>query len=63
MAKQFCVRTYDKNMYDGCAWSRDNCNELNSALKKGWKVVMVTPKPDYNEYILEKEFADKEVNK
>jgi hypothetical protein len=32
---------------------------LNSALKEGWKVVMVTPKPEYNEYILEKEFADK----
>ncbi|MBP5751425.1 MAG: hypothetical protein J6W60_01015 [Treponema sp.] len=32
---------------------------MNSALKEGWKVVMVTPKPGYNEYILEKEFADK----
>ena len=59
MTKQFCVRTYDSNAYD-YPWSKDNCNELNLALKEGWKVVMVTPKPDYNEYILEKEFADKE---
>ena len=63
MTKQFCVRTYDKNACNGYLWSEDTCNELNLALKEGWKVVMVTSKPEYNEYIIEKEFADKEVNK
>lgn len=58
MIKQFCVRTYDENGYDNPC-TEDNCKELNSALGKGWKVVMVTPKPEYNEYIIEKEFADK----
>lgn len=58
MIKQFCVRTYDENAY-GYKQSKDNCKELNSALEAGWKVVMVTPKPEYNEYIIEKEFADK----
>ena len=54
MIKQRCVRTYDKNAY-GYNESKFNCDELNSALEEGWKVVMVTPKPEYNEYILEKE--------
>lgn len=58
MIKQFCLRTYDTNTY-GYFESKYNCDELNSALKEGWKVVMVTPKLGYNEYILEKKFADK----
>lgn len=58
MIKQRCVRTYDMDAF-GHLWTKDNCEELNSALEAGWKVVMVTPKPEYNEYILEKEFADK----
>lgn len=58
MIEQFCVRTYNENAY-GYSESKFNCNELNSALEVGWKVVMVTPKPEYNEYIIEKEFADK----
>lgn len=58
MIEQRCVRTYDANEY-GYHRAEDNCRELYSALGAGWKVVMVTPKPNYNEYILEKEFADK----
>ena len=34
---------------------KDIKGELNDCLNDGWKVVMVTPKPDYNEYIIEKE--------
>ena len=55
MVKQKCVRTYElyygKNNYA----TKDNCKELNDCLNEGWKVVMATPKPDYNEYIIEKE--------
>ena len=54
MTEQKCVRTYDFDVSrnqttSGC------CKELNSYLEKGWKLVMVTPKPDYNEYIIERE--------
>ena len=62
MIKQKCVRTYEVN-YSGfnnnpCA--KVNCEALNSYLIDGWKVILVTPKPKYNEYIIEKEFKDKE---
>jgi hypothetical protein len=61
MTKQYCVRTYEENYSDfqnnPCA--KVNCEVLNSYLKKGWKVVRVTPKPKYNEYIIEKEINDK----
>lgn len=65
MTKQLCVRTYEEN-YSGfqnnpCA--KANCEALNSYLKEGWKIVMVTPKPRYNEYIIEKEVKDKEIEK
>ena len=57
MIKQYCVRTYEEN-YSGfqnnpCA--KVNCEVLNSFLNKGRKVVVVTPKSNYNEYIIEKE--------
>lgn len=56
MIKQKCVRTYEIN-YSGCSnpSASSNCEQLNSFLEKGWKVVMVTPKSNYNEYIIEKE--------
>ena len=60
MKKQVCVRTYETN-YSGYAnnpCADGNCGTLNDFLKKGWTVVMVTPKPHYNEYIIEKEYAD-----
>ena len=65
MTKQKCVRTYEVN-YSGfqmnpCA--KENCESLNSYLENGWKVVIVTPKSDYNEYIIEKEIKDKEIEK
>ena len=49
---------YQKNP---CA--KVNCEYLNVHLKQGWKVVMVTPKTNYNEYIIEKEIKDKEIEK
>ena len=63
MIKQYCVRTYEIN-YSGyscnpCA--KANCETLNSYLNEGWKVVTVTPKSNYNEYIIEKEVEDSEV--
>ena len=62
MIKQYCVRTYEIN-YSGysnpCA--KVNCETLNSYLNEGWKVVVVTPKSNYNEYIIEKEVKDSEV--
>ena len=63
MTKQHCVRTYEEN-YSGfqnnpCA--KANCETLNSYLNEGWKVVMVTPKSNYNEYIIEKEVEGSEV--
>lgn len=57
MKEQKCVRTYEVN-YSGCQMNpcaRENCEYLNDHLKQGWKVVMVTPKSNYNEYIIEKE--------
>ena len=54
MIKQYCVRTYEVN-YSGYQMNpcgKVNCEYLNSFLEKGWRVVMVTPKPKYNEYII-----------
>lgn len=55
MVNQKCVRTYElycgKNNYA----TENNCDELNKFLDDGWKVVMVTPKSNYNEYIVEKQ--------
>ena len=53
MKEQFCVRTYEKEPTDSC--DKSNYEELNKYLNRGWKVVMVTPKPGYNEYIIERE--------
>ena len=58
MTKQKCVRTYELYCGKSNYTTEDNCEELNDFLNEGWKVVMVTPKPDYNEYILEKEVAE-----
>ena len=55
MIKQYCVRTYDIN------YSGDSDKTLNSYLNEWWKVVMVTPKSNYNEYIIEKEVEVSEV--
>lgn len=54
MTEQKCVRTYDKD--NSCSHTtKACCEDLNSYLKCGWKIVMVTPKTDYNEYIIERE--------
>ena len=65
MIRQQCVRTYEVNYsdYQMNPCGKVNCEFLNSYLGKGWKVVMVTPKPNYNEYIIEKEIKDNEVEK
>lgn len=55
MVKQKCVRTYELYCGKSNYATEDNCKELNDFLNEGWKVVMVTPKSDYNEYIIEKE--------
>lgn len=62
MTKQYCVRTYEVNYsgFQNNPCGKVNCEFLNSYLEKGWKVVMVTPKPKYNEYIIEKEIKDNE---
>lgn len=61
MTKQLCVRTYEVNYsgYQNNPCCTVNCELLNSYLEKGWKVIMVTPKTHYNEYIIEKTFEDK----
>ena len=51
MTEQCCVRTYEVEPID----SKSNYEELNKYLDWGWKVVTVTSKPGYNEYILERE--------
>ena len=53
MVVQKCVRTYDLDCSRN-ACSTNNCKELNDCLNDGWRVVTVTPKSDYNEYIIEK---------
>lgn len=53
MKEQHCVRTYEIEHTDPC--NKSNYEELNKYLDWGWKVVMVTPKEGYNEYILERE--------
>lgn len=57
MTEQKCVRTYEINHtgYDDNPCSKENCAELNICLKEGWKIIMVTPKERYNEYIIERE--------
>lgn len=57
MTEQFCVRTYDinDNEVQNSNSEKSNYEVLNSYLDRGWKVVMVTPKPGYNEYIIERE--------
>lgn len=57
MKEQRCVRTYEVNYsgYQMNPCTEVNCDNLNSYLKFGWKVVMVTPKSNYNEYIIERE--------
>lgn len=63
MIKQYCVRTYEINYseYSDEPYAKENYETLNSYLNKGWKVVRVTPKSNYNEYIIEKEVEDSEV--
>jgi hypothetical protein len=65
MIKQRCVRTYEERYtgYQSNPCAAVNCEYLNSFLEKGWKVVMVTPKSNYNEYIIEKEIEDSKENK
>lgn len=64
MIKQKCVRTYEVNYsgYNNNPCATVNCEYLNSLLEKGWKVVMVTPKSNYNEYIIEKEIKEENNN-
>ena len=54
MTEQKCVRTYDKNEFSNNE-TRVCCKELNPYLEKGWKVVFITSKVDYIEYIIERE--------
>lgn len=55
MVVQKCVRTYELYYGGDNYLTKNDCNELNDYLNNGWRVVMVTPKPHYNEYIIEKE--------
>ena len=57
MKEQYCVRTYDidNNEVQNNNSEKSNYEILNSYLDKGWEVVIVTPKPGYNEYIIERE--------
>lgn len=50
MKEQYCVRTYDinDNEVQNNNSEKSNYEVLNSYLDRGWKVVMVTPKPGYN---------------
>jgi hypothetical protein len=50
--------------FSGCInpSAASNCKQLNSFLEEGWKVVMVTPKSNYNEYIIEKEVKENNNN-
>ena len=57
MTEQKCIRTYEIN-YSGYQMNpcmEVNCEVLNSYLKQGWKVVFITPKEKYTEYIIERE--------
>ena len=54
MTEQKCVRTYDNIDYNSCVESICS-KELNSLLERGWKVVFITPRPTYTEYIIERE--------
>lgn len=51
--QQKCVRTYDRAA--GTCSTSYCCTELSEYLKYGWKVVFVTPRTDYTEYIIERE--------
>ena len=64
MTKQCCVRTYEVNYsgYRNNPCGKENCELLNSYLENGWKVIVVTPKSNYNEYIIEKEIKDSKEN-
>ena len=57
MKEQYWVRTYDidNNEVQNNNSEKSNYEILNSYLDRGWKVVMVTPKPGYNEYIIERD--------
>ena len=56
MKEQYCVRTYDIDNNEVQNNSDKSSHDvLNSYLDRGWKVVMVTPKPGYNEYIIERD--------
>ena len=57
MKEQRCVRTYDidNNEVQNNNSEKSNYEVLNSYLDKGWEVVIVKPKPGYNEYIIERE--------
>lgn len=53
MTEQKCVRTYDHT--NGLNSTTHCCTELNSRLERGWKVVFVTSRANYTEYIIERE--------
>lgn len=57
MKEQLCVRTYDidNNEVQNNNSDKSSHDVLNSYLIRGWKVVIVTSKPGYNEYIIERE--------
>ena len=52
--KKVCINKDDVDL-------RIKETDLQKYLDEGWKVVMVTPKSNYNEYIIEKEVKDSEV--
>ena len=58
MTEQKCVRTYhtegDK--------AEVGCEDLNSYLKSGWKVVIVTPTHSLKEHILNEYIIEREVD-
>jgi len=53
MTEQKCVRTYD--VARGTHETSFCCTELSEYLEHGWKVIFVTPRLDYTEYIIERE--------
>lgn len=60
MTEQKCVRTYDNINYNSCVESICS-KELNSLLERGWKVVFITPRPTYTEYIIEREIDNSRI--
>ena len=53
--KDVCIKCCRELKVQNNNNEKSNYEVLNSYLDRGWEVVMVTPKPGYNEYIIERE--------